>query len=933
MLAYAFQPEPAEQRRGIEVARARSAPLRGFMGRLAAAERSGRRFEVVTILISDCDDAESAAARCLIALGLSAHGATGGGTIELTLSVGEARFRVARTGCGVDRTICAGTRSCGSTLPRGAAGMSDATSRYSMSYIIPFEQVELSDIAEVGGKNASLGELTQRLVPDGIAVPRGFALRASAFREHLLRAGLTDHIYDALDALDPNDVAALAKLAGAIRRQVCGAPLPADVVDELLAGYRELSRSYGELETDVAVRSSATAEDLPTASFAGQQESYLNVRGAAALVEAVRDCMASLFTERAIAYRAERGFDHRKVALSVGIQKMVRSDLGSAGVIFTLDTESGSRDVVLITSSWGLGESVVKGRVNPDEFWVHKPTFEQGFASLIRREVGDKGVTLVYGPNGSTLEQVTTPSQAKAFSLSDQDVLTLTRWALNIERHYTAAAGRPTAMDIEWARDGKSGELFIVQARPETVHRQGRAQLEVFTLKGKSDMLAHGKSVGDKIGAGQVRVIGDVSELSSFRAGEVLVAPMTDPDWEPVLRKAAAVVTDQGGRTCHAAIISRELGIPCVVGTHDASARLSSGELVTVSCAEGDDGRVYRGKLDFERVELDPRMLPTPSVPVMLNVANPENAFQLGQLPSAGVGLLRVEFVVGSQIGIHPMALVHPEQVADPSDVRAIQDRVGGLADPTRYFVERMAQGIAQIAAAFYPRDVIVRFSDFKTNEYAGLLGGSSFEPHEGNPMIGFRGASRYYHERYRAGFALECQALSRVRSTMGLRNVKVMVPFCRTIEEARRVLDEMARNGLRRGDDGLEVYVMCEIPSNVILADEFAQLFDGFSIGSNDLTQLTLGIDRDSATLAPLFDEQDPAVLRSLEQVVRAAHRHGRKVGICGQAPSDHPELARFLAQIGIDSISVTSDALPAVCAILATGGADSDLQPSAAE
>jgi pyruvate,water dikinase len=801
-----------------------------------------------------------------------------------------------------------------------------------MGYTVPFEALRLGDIAEVGGKNASLGELISELTPHGISVPRGFALSVRAFREHLFKAGLAEHIYSALAALDPTDVAELAKLGAAIRRQIREAPLPSDVEQELIRSYQELSLSYGEPETDVAVRSSATAEDLPTASFAGQQESYLNVHGVEALVQAVRDCMASLFTDRAIAYRAERGFDHRKVGLSVGVQKMVRSDMGSAGVIFTLDTESGSRDVVIVTSSWGLGESVVKGRVNPDEFWVHKPTFEQGFASIIRRDVGDKSVTLVYGPDGATEEQVTDPLLSTVPSLKDGDVLTLTRWALAIERHYSASAGHPLPMDIEWARDGRSGDLFIVQARPETVHAQRGAQLERFELREKGPVLVHGKSVGSKIGCGPVRVIREVSQLSSFLPGEVLVAPMTDPDWEPVLRKASAIVTDQGGRTCHAAIISRELGIPCVVGSHDATSRLHDGQEVTVSCAEGDDGRIYAGKLAFEKHEVDPLALPVPRVPVMLNVANPDTAFRLGLLPSAGVGLLRVEFVVGSQIGIHPMALVHPDRVKDAAQLREILARVGELPDPTTYFVERMALGVAQIAAAFHPRDVIVRFSDFKTNEYAGLLGGSTFEPHEDNPMIGFRGASRYYHDAYRAGFALECRAIDRVRNVMGLRNVKVMIPFCRTIKEARQVLDEMARSGLRRGDHGLEVYVMCEIPSNVVLADEFAQLFDGFSIGSNDLTQLTLGIDRDSATLAALFDEQDPALLKSIEHVVRAAHRHGRKVGICGQAPSDHPAFAKFLADIGIDTISVTSDALATVCEVLSEP-AGSAHQSSAAE
>ncbi len=787
-----------------------------------------------------------------------------------------------------------------------------------MSYIIPFEDLTLADIAEVGGKNASLGELTGALTPQGISVPRGFALSARAFRDHLVQAGLPDTIYAALAQLDPNDVEALARVGAEVRRSVVAASLPEAVERELAEAYIALSRSYGEEATDVAVRSSATAEDLPTASFAGQQESYLNVRGLAALLEAVRSCMASLFTDRAIAYRAERGFEHRQVLLSVGIQKMVRSDLGSAGVIFTLDTESGCRDVVIVTSSWGLGESVVKGRVNPDEFWVHKPTFKQGFASIIRRDAGDKALTLVYGADSATEERRTDASLLGVFSLKDEEVLTLTRFALAIEAHYSTQAGKPTPMDIEWAKDGRSGELFIVQARPETVHAQYAPKLELFELKGKGQVRVHGKSVGSKIGSGVVRVIHGPAELSSFQAGEVLVAPMTDPDWEPVLRKAAAVVTDQGGRTCHAAIVSRELGIPCVVGTHDATSVLRDGEVVTVSCVEGDDGRIYAGKLEFERREIDPATLPTPRVPVMLNLANPQDAFRLGRLPSAGVGLLRVEFVVGSQIGIHPMALVHPDRVKNPEELRAILARVGDLQTSQEYFVGRMASGVAQIAAAFYPRDVIVRFSDFKTNEYARLLGGSTFESVEENPMIGFRGASRYYHERYRAGFALECQAIERVRNVMGLRNVKVMIPFCRTLKEARQVLDELAQNGLRRGEHGLEIYMMCEVPSNVVLADEFAQLFDGFSIGSNDLTQLTLGIDRDSATLAPLFDEQDLALKKSIAHVVEAAHRHGIKVGICGQAPSDHPEFARFLAELGIDTISVTSDALPAVCEVL---------------
>ncbi len=790
-----------------------------------------------------------------------------------------------------------------------------------MKYVIPFRELSLSRIAEVGGKNASLGELLRELTPQGIAVPDGFALTADAFRLHLRHSQLEGTVYGLLDGLDPRDVAELARVGAVIREKVASAPLPPAVEQELVRAYRLLSEDSGETETDVAVRSSATAEDLPTASFAGQQETYLNVRGALALDEAVRACMASLFTDRAIAYRAERGFDHRLVALSVGIQKMVRSDLASAGVIFTLDTESGFRDVVIVTGAWGLGESVVKGRVNPDEYWLHKPTLAQGFAPIVRKDAGDKAVMLIYAEAGKTVEVSTPEPLRRTLTLSPEEVLTLGRWAVSIERHYSQQSGHATPMDIEWAKDGRTSKLYIVQARPETVHSQSASpKLDFFKLRGRGVLLVHGKSVGSKIGVGRVRVVRSSSELSKFQAGEVLVAPMTDPDWEPVLKRACAVVTEQGGRTCHAAIVSRELGLACVVGTGSATQVLHDGDLVTVSCAEGDDGKVYSGALSFDHEEIDPASLPSPRVPVMLNVANPETAFRVGQLPSAGVGLLRIEFVVSSWIGIHPMALVHPEHVEDASALAEIQARTRDYQRPADYFVERMASGIAQIAAAFYPRDVIVRFSDFKTNEYAHLLGGKAFEPTEDNPMIGFRGASRYYHDRYREGFALECRAITRVREQMGLRNVKVMIPFCRTLEEADRVLLEMRKNGLVRGENGLEVYVMCEIPSNVVLADEFAERFDGFSIGSNDLTQLTLGVDRDSETLAPLFSEQNAAVTRSIVHVIEAAHRHGRKVGLCGQAPSDHPEFAKFLADAGIDSISVTSDALPDVTRALAS-------------
>lgn len=782
--------------------------------------------------------------------------------------------------------------------------------------IRPFRDLDRSLVAEVGGKNANLGELVRHCAAAGIRVPDGFALVADAFRRHLRAAGLEAEIYDALDALDIRDIAALARTGRAIRERVRAAPLPVEIESELRDAYDALSRQYGEAATDVAVRSSATAEDLPEASFAGQQESYLNVRGQAALVEAVRNCMASLFTDRAIVYRAERGYAHRAVALSVGVQKMVRSDLACAGVMFTLDTESGFRDVLEITGAWGLGETVVKGQVNPDEITIHKPTLARGFRSIVRRDAGDKAMKLVYaeGGTGATRQVRVALADRSRLVLTDDEALVLARWGLAIETHYG------TPMDIEWAKDGRSGELFVVQARPETVHaRRARPALELYRLKGKGQPIVVGKSVGAKVASGRVRVIHDAAELAEFVDGEILVAAMTDPDWEPVLARAGAVVTDQGGRTCHAAIVSRELGIPCVVGTTNGTRMLATGTVVTVSCAEGAEGHVYAGEVPYIRETIDPTTLPHPALPVMLNVGNPENAFQLGLLPSAGVGLARIEFIVSAQIGIHPMALLHPERVTDTAALAEIRERTARSSSPAEYFIDRLATGVARIAAGFYPRPVIVRFSDFKTNEYAGLVGGAAFEPIEANPMIGFRGASRYYDPRYREAFALECAAIKRVREVIGLDNVKVMIPFCRTLGEADKVLAEMASAGLARGENGLEVYVMCEIPNNVVQAARFAERFDGFSIGSNDLTQLVLGVDRDSELLAHLFDEQDPGVLAMIEQVVRVAHEHGRKVGICGQAPSDHPELAKFLAAIHIDSISVTPDALAAVVRALA--------------
>jgi pyruvate,water dikinase len=790
-------------------------------------------------------------------------------------------------------------------------------------YVMPFSGITLDDLSTVGGKNASLGEMIQVLAPQGIRIPDGFALTADAFRLHLKEAGLESNIYAELDELDVTNVPDLASVSRSIRDRIANAPLPVAVVAAIDQAYAELSATYQEKATDVAVRSSATAEDLPSASFAGQQETFLNVRGREALHQAVRSCMASLFTDRAIVYRVQHGFAHRDVGLSVGVQKMVRSDLGSAGVIFTLDTESGFRDVVLITGAWGLGETVVQGRVRPDEFWVHKPTLRLGHRPIIRREIAEKTLKLVYADDSAkSVKEVRVPGRDRLRAvLSDDNVLTLAQWAIAIEDHYSERAGHPTPMDIEWAEDGRTGDLFILQARPETVHSLAkRPTLEFFRRTGEGEVLLTGRSVGSRVATGRVRIIHSVDELSEFQPGEVLVTAMTDPDWEPVLKGAAAVVTDEGGRTCHAAIVSRELGIPCVVGTVNGTRTLTDGQEVTISCAEGDDGKVYAGRISFERDVVDPATLPEPSVPLMLNLANPERAFHLAQLPTAGVGLLRIEFVVSSWIGIHPMALLHPEQIT-AAELAELRHRVADIRPASEFFVSRLASGVAQIAAAFYPRPVIVRFSDFKTNEYAGLLGGSAFEPAEENPMIGFRGASRYYDPRYRAAFALECAAIWRVREEMGLTNVKVMIPFCRTMEEGHAVLRELAKNGLIRGQHGLQVYMMCEIPNNVILAEDFSDLFDGFSIGSNDLTQLALGVDRDSELLAHLFNERDPGVKRLIQMVVSAAHSKGRQVGICGQAPSDYPEFAEYLVSIGIDSISLNPDSLAKVAMRLAAG------------
>jgi pyruvate,water dikinase len=777
-----------------------------------------------------------------------------------------------------------------------------------------FSELGLADVALVGGKNASLGEMYRELTPQGIRVPNGFAVTAEAYRHLLKSSGLGDRIQEMLRGLDTRNLADLAERGRRLREAVLAAALPADLRQEITQAYAELCREYGP-ETDTAVRSSATAEDLPTASFAGQQESFLNVRGERALLDACRQCFASLFTDRAISYRVDRGFDHFAVALSIGVQKMVRSDLGAAGVLFTLDTESGFPDVVLINSAYGLGESVVKGRVDPDEFLVFKPTLKQGCRPILKRTVGAKQEKLVYATRGGrSTRSVPVPAEDSGrLSLTDDEVLSLARWGCLIEDHYSAKAGRPMPMDVEWARDGRTGELFILQARPETVHALARkiTSLEVYRLEGSGPVLLKGRSVGEKIGAGPVRVVRHVEALEDFRPGEVLVADMTDPDWEPTMKMAAAIVTNRGGRTCHAAIVSREIGVPCVVGTEQATAVLQDGQPVTVCCAKGEVGLVYEGAIPFTRETLDLGSLARPRTQVMMNVGNPDQAFALAFLPNDGVGLAREEFIISGAIQVHPLALTRFDTLPDGAVKHKVAQLTRNYPNKLDYFVDRLAEGVGQIAAAFYPKDVIVRLSDFKTNEYAGLLGGEAFEPKEENPMIGFRGASRYYDERYREGFLLECRAMKKVREEMGLTNVKLMVPFCRTVEEGKRVLEVMGETGLRRGENGLEVYVMCEIPANVILAEEFAEIFDGFSIGSNDLTQLTLGLDRDSEIVARLFDERNPAVTRLIAEAIGRVRACGRNIGICGQAPSDYPEFARFLVTCGIDSISLNPDTL----------------------
>lgn len=782
-----------------------------------------------------------------------------------------------------------------------------------------FEEISIKDIPLVGGKNASLGEMFQTLTPQGIQIPPGFAVTADAFSVLIAQNGISEKIYSLLSNLDTTETNKLAKTGHEIRALVRSVGIPEKIANEIRAAYDQLCLRSGIEELDVAVRSSATAEDLPDASFAGQQETFLNIRGSEDLLTACLNCFASLFTDRAISYRSTKGFEHSKVRLSICVQRMVRSDLAASGVIFTLDTESGARNVILVNSAFGLGENVVGGRVDPDEFFVLKPLLgsakSEKTVPILRRKVGAKQVKMVYSGHGSRTTRNIEVSRVdrEKLSIPDSDVIKLAEWALAIEQYYSKLNGHDTPMDIEWGKDGRTGDLFILQARPETVHSQiSGPQQSSFILKERSKILVSGRAVGGKIGSGNVRIVNDVSELGLFKNGEVLVADMTDPDWEPIMKKASAIITNRGGRTCHAAIVSREHGVPCIVGTGTGTEVLKSNQAVTVSCAEGDEGFVYEGNLSFIEEKVNWTSLDKPSTKIMVNLGNPSQALKTSLLPVDGVGLARIEFIISEYVKVHPMALAHLDEISEPAIKEQIETLLGAHKNnPAQYFVEKLAEGVGLIAGAFYPRPVIVRFSDFKTNEYASLLGGKQYEPSEENPMIGFRGASRYYDRRYRDGFALECRAIKHLREHVGLTNIKVMIPFCRTPGEGEKVLAEMKNHGLVRGEQGLEVYVMCELPANVLRAEEFARIFDGFSIGSNDLTQMVLGVDRDSSVVSHLFDERDPAVLKMLHMAIDGAKKSGRQIGICGQAPSDFPEISQLLVNEGINSISVTPDSV----------------------
>lgn len=790
-----------------------------------------------------------------------------------------------------------------------------------MQYIKFFKELNNKDVPLVGGKNASIGEMFQELVPMGIHVPNGFAITSDAYWKLLEVGGIRQKIYDLLDGVDPTEIDVLKVRCKKIRDLIFQTPLPADLRAEIIEAYAILSKEYGMEQADVAVRSSATAEDLPDASFAGQQDTYLSVQGHQELIHYVKSCLASLFTDRAVSYRASKGFDHFKVALSVGVQKMVRADRGSAGVMFSIDTETGFKDAVFITSSWGLGENVVGGTVNPDEFYVFKPTLEQGKRPILKRQLGNKHQKMVYAPAGSshpTHNIPTTEEELQTFSLTDEEVLTLARYAILIERHYTKEAGEYRPMDMEWAKDGVTNELFIVQARPETVQSQkmkkgGGKTIEKFYFVNENEereLLLTGKAVGGKIGHGKVRVIDNIMNMSEIKPGEILVTDNTDPDWEPAMKKAAAVITNRGGRTCHAAIVAREIGVPTIVGVAGATQRLETGMDITVSCAEGEEGRIYEGIYEYRVESIDLSNFEQPKTKIYMNVGNPEKAFGFSMLPNHGVGLARMEFIINNYIKAHPLALLDIQSgKTDVQDYNKICEIMQGYASPKDFFINKISEGVGMIASAFYPNPVIVRTSDFKTNEYRRMIGGAAYEPHEENPMLGYRGASRYYSEAYRGAFEWECQALANVRSEMGLTNMRVMIPFLRTPEEGKKVLEIMRRNGLVPGEDGLEIYVMCELPVNVLLADEFLNIFDGFSIGSNDLTQLTLGVDRDGELVSHVFDERNPAVLKMFAQAIEAAKRRGKYCGICGQGPSDYPEVAKFLVEQGITSLSLNPD------------------------
>ncbi|WP_277960983.1 phosphoenolpyruvate synthase [Pseudomonas sp. RIT-To-2] len=786
-----------------------------------------------------------------------------------------------------------------------------------VEYVVSLDKLGKHDVEHVGGKNASLGEMISNLAGAGVSVPGGFATTAQAYRDFLEQSGLNDQIHKALDALDVDDVNALARTGAQIRQWIMDAEFPEQLNAEIRTHFAELSK--GNPDIAVAVRSSATAEDLPDASFAGQQETFLNIRGVDNVIRAAKEVFASLFNDRAISYRVHQGFDHKLVALSAGVQRMVRSETGTAGVMFTLDTESGFRDVVFITGAYGLGETVVQGAVNPDEFYVHKHTLESGRPAILRRNLGSKAIKMIYGAEAKAGKSVQTVDVDKAdrarFCLTDAEVSELAKQAMIIEKHYQCP------MDIEWAKDGDDGKLYIVQARPETVKSRSQANvMERYLLKEKGTVLVEGRAIGQRIGAGKVRIIKDVSEMDKVQPGDVLVSDMTDPDWEPVMKRASAIVTNRGGRTCHAAIIARELGIPAVVGCGNATQLLVDGQGVTVSCAEGDTGYIFEGELGFDIKKNSVDAMPDLPFKIMMNVGNPDRAFDFAQLPNAGVGLARLEFIINRMIGVHPKALLNYDGL--PADIKdSVDKRIAGYSAPVDFYVDKLVEGISTLAAAFWPKKVIVRLSDFKSNEYANLIGGKLYEPEEENPMLGFRGASRYISESFRECFELECRALKRVRNEMGLTNVEIMVPFVRTLGEASQVVDLLAENGLGRGVNGLRVIMMCELPSNALMADEFLEFFDGFSIGSNDMTQLTLGLDRDSGIIAHLFDERNPAVKKLLASAIAACNKAGKYIGICGQGPSDHPDLAKWLMEQGIESVSLNPDSVLETWFFLAEG------------